>query len=58
MYDDQRYEIECKYTQTVAVASRPVQPRLDMGPLAALLNQLETGMPQVRGREAGEGEDI
>lgn len=46
VYDDHRYELECKYTQTVVLASRAVAPRLDMAPLAALLNQLETGMPQ------------
>ncbi|KIY93381.1 hypothetical protein MNEG_14581 [Monoraphidium neglectum] len=46
VYDDRRYEVECKYTQTVVVASRPVFPRLDMAPLAAALNALETDMPQ------------
>lgn len=41
MYDDNRYELECKYTQFVHLTSRPVWPRLDMAPLAAVLNQLE-----------------
>ena len=41
MYDGQRYEVECKYYQFVITSSRPVWPRLDMGPLAALLNQME-----------------
>lgn len=47
MYDDNRYEVECKYTQTVVVASRPVVARLDMGPLAAVLNKLEDGLDKV-----------
>ncbi|KAI8474832.1 MAG: hypothetical protein J3K34DRAFT_406742 [Monoraphidium minutum] len=46
IYDDHRYEVECKYTQTVSVTSRPVTPRLDMAPLAEVLNRLETDMPQ------------
>jgi hypothetical protein len=41
IYAGNRYEIECKYTQTVNYTSRPVTPRLDLGPLAALLNSLE-----------------
>jgi len=41
MYDDNRYEVEEKYTQFVDLNSRPVWPRLDMHPLAALLNKLE-----------------
>ncbi len=41
MYDDNRYEVECKYTQTVALTSRPVTARLDMAPLAAALNAME-----------------
>jgi hypothetical protein len=48
VYDDGRYEVESKYTQTVAVWSRAVTPRLDLGPLAALLNRLEAGrLPEV-----------
>jgi len=41
MYDDNRYEVEAKYTQFITLTSRPVWPRLDMTPLAAVLNQLE-----------------
>jgi hypothetical protein len=41
MYDDNRYEVESKYTQFISLTSRPVWPRLDMAPLAAVLNQLE-----------------
>ncbi|KAF8057677.1 PAP17 [Scenedesmus sp. PABB004] len=41
MYDDNRYEVECKYTQFVVLASRPTWPRLDMAPLAAVLNRFE-----------------
>ncbi|KAL4433981.1 hypothetical protein ABPG75_000422 [Micractinium tetrahymenae] len=43
----QRYEVESRYTQFVNLWSRPVQARLDMAPLAAALNRLDTG------REAG-----
>jgi hypothetical protein len=49
MYDGFRYEVEEKYTQTVAYWSRPVTARLDMGPLAAALNKLEAGLPEVGG---------
>lgn len=41
MYDGQRYEVECKYHQFVVTCGRPVWPRLDLTPLAALLNQME-----------------
>jgi hypothetical protein len=41
MYDDNRYEVESKYTQFITLTSRPIWPRLAMGPLAAVLNQLE-----------------
>lgn len=41
MYDDNRYEVECKYTQFVNILSRPTWPRLDLGPLAAVLNKFE-----------------
>lgn len=34
LYDGGRYELECKYTQFVAVHSRPVWPRFDLTPLA------------------------
>jgi hypothetical protein len=46
MFDDNRYEIEAKYTQFITVASRPVWPRLEMAPLAAVLNQLEARYSQ------------
>ncbi|KXZ54901.1 hypothetical protein GPECTOR_4g973 [Gonium pectorale] len=41
MYDGQRYEVESKYTQFVNVFSRPVWPRIDMAPLARVLNAME-----------------
>ncbi|GIL82720.1 hypothetical protein Vretimale_8294 [Volvox reticuliferus] len=41
MYDNQRYELESKYTQFISCHSRPVWPRVDMGPLARLLNRME-----------------
>ena len=41
MYDDNRYEVESKYTQFITLTSRPVWPRLAMAPLAAVFNQLE-----------------
>jgi hypothetical protein len=44
MYDGSRYEVECKYTQFVQLVSRPVWPRLDMAPLAAVLNTLEASL--------------
>lgn len=52
MYDDNRYELECKYTQAVAVHSRPVTARLDLAPLARALNRLEdaAALGPVRGR--------
>lgn len=40
--DTRQYEVEEKYTQFVNVHSRPVQARLDMGPLAAALNRIDT----------------
>jgi hypothetical protein len=46
VYDDNRYEVEAKYTQFITLASRPVWPRLDMTPLAAVLNQLEARYSQ------------
>lgn len=33
VYDGNRYEVECKYTQFVNVCSRPVWPRVSMGAL-------------------------
>ncbi len=40
-YDGQRYELECKYTTWIDLASRPTLPRLSLAPLAARLNELE-----------------
>lgn len=34
-------ELESKYTQFVSCHSRPVWPRVDLGPLARLLNRME-----------------
>ena len=41
LYDGNRYEVECKYTGFVRLASRPTWPRLDMAPLAAALDAME-----------------
>ncbi|MGV3538721.1 MAG: DUF6687 family protein [Rufibacter sp.] len=41
-YEGQRYELECKYTTWVDLASRPTLPRPDLRPLAEELNKLET----------------
>ncbi len=41
LYDGQRYELECKYTTWIDLASRPTLPRLPLAPLAARLNELE-----------------
>lgn len=41
-YDQNRYELEYKYTTWVDIASRPTLPRISMAALAAQLNQLET----------------
>ena len=38
-----RYEVECRYSQFVNMHSRPVWARLDLGPLAAALNRVDTG---------------
>lgn len=38
-----RYEVESRYTQFVSLFSRPVQARLDLGPLAKALNRVDTG---------------
>ena len=40
-YDDNRYELEYKYTTWVDIDSRPTLPRITLEPLAAQLNQLE-----------------
>jgi len=42
-----RYELELKYTGFVDLASRPASPRIDLGPLACKLNELE-GAPGFR----------
>lgn len=41
-YDQNRYELEYKYTTWVDISSRPTLPRLSMASLAGQLNQLET----------------
>ncbi|GAX76085.1 hypothetical protein CEUSTIGMA_g3528.t1 [Chlamydomonas eustigma] len=46
MYDRNRYELECKYTQFVQVHSRPVMPRLELTALATVLNNIEGGQTQ------------
>jgi len=43
LYDGHRYELEHKYTTWVDLESRPTLPRLSLAPLAARLNELETG---------------
>jgi hypothetical protein len=40
-YDNNRYELEYKYTTWVDIASRPTLPRLPLAPLAAKINTLE-----------------
>ncbi|WP_114779062.1 DUF6687 family protein [Botryobacter ruber] len=40
-YENNRYELEYKYTTWVDISSRPTLPRLSMAPLAARLNALE-----------------
>jgi len=42
LYDGQRYELECKYTTWIDLASRPTLPRLPLPALAVRLNELET----------------
>ena len=41
-YQQNRYELEYKYTTWVDIHSRPTLPRLSLGPLAASLNKDET----------------
>jgi hypothetical protein len=40
-YDDNRYELEYKYTTWIDLDSRPTLPRLSLKPLVNLLNQVE-----------------
>ncbi len=40
-YDDNRYELEYKYTTWVDIASRATLPRISLAPLARKLNELE-----------------
>jgi hypothetical protein len=47
LYPGRRYEVESRYTQFVNLHSRPAHARLDLGPLAQLLNMVDVG------REAG-----
>ena len=42
LYEGQRYELEYKYTTWVDLESRPTLPRLNLIPLVARLNMLET----------------
>lgn len=46
IYDDNRYELEYKYTTWIDLASRPTLPRLALAPLVARLNTLETSGQQ------------
>ncbi|MAY83288.1 MAG: hypothetical protein CMP59_04065 [Flavobacteriales bacterium] len=41
IYPSNRYELECKYTTWIDLASRPNLPRVDLRPLAEQLNQIE-----------------
>jgi len=41
IYPDQRYELECKYTTWIDLASRTSLPRIKLKPLAKLLNEME-----------------
>jgi hypothetical protein len=43
MYKDNRYELEYKYTTWVDCATRAAYPRLDLQPLANILNRNEEG---------------
>lgn len=54
LYSRNRYEVEQKYTQFVDISTRGVFPRVDMAPLAALLNELEDVL-SVAGAGAGDG---
>lgn len=52
VYPGGRYELEAKYSQFVALHSRPVHPRLDFAPLAQALNELEGGGTRLRWQAA------
>ena len=41
IYPENRYELEYKYTGWIDLASRTSLPRIDLKPLAAVLNQTE-----------------
>ncbi|MEQ8908087.1 MAG: hypothetical protein RIC95_02760 [Vicingaceae bacterium] len=41
LYDENRFELECKYTTWVDIASRPTLPRVNLQPLAKQLNKIE-----------------
>lgn len=41
IYNNNRYELEYKYTTWVDIVSRPTLPRIDLQPLAAQLNTME-----------------
>lgn len=41
IYPNNRYELECKYTTWIDLASRPSLPRINLRPLAEQLNQKE-----------------
>lgn len=42
IYDNNRYELEYKYTTWVDIVSRPTLPRINLQPLAAQLNSMES----------------
>lgn len=41
IYDDHRYEFEYKYTTWVDIVSRPTLPRINLKPVAEILNDIE-----------------
>ncbi len=41
LLEDNRYELECKYTTWIDIASRPTLPRVNLKPLAESLNRIE-----------------
>jgi hypothetical protein len=42
LFEENRYELECKYTTWIDLASRPTLPRINLQPLAEQLNKIET----------------